>query len=255
MVTASYTHGYRPNPRLSANQVADYLSASPTHRRRIISEAKYPTIVPVRYEDARTAVARHLADNRVSSNILSDALNSLQRKSDRSDLSPWKHQNHKLCVEAIGAFQETESKMGLGGIYFKAPPNSIASKLKISGVSISVSIDLLTQKPAGPGKHLIGGAVLVFSKTGGPDKNIGARCQAIALLVHEFLKQYFGDKQKIDPTLCMAADIFGGKVYRAKIQHKQLLKTIQISCEEVAIIWPTIKPPAKYFGPPIPSAA
>jgi hypothetical protein len=145
--------------------------------------------------------------------------------------------------------------MGLGGTHFKAPPGSIASKLKISGVSISVSIDLLTQKPAGPGKHLIGGAVLVFSKTGGPDKNIGARCQAIALLIHEFLKQYFGDKHDIDPTLCMAVDIFGGKAYRAKSQHKQLLKTIQISCEEVAVIWPSIKPPAKYFGPPIPSAA
>jgi hypothetical protein len=52
--------------------------------------------------------------------------------------------------------------------------------------------------------------------------------------------------------MCMAIDVFGGKVYRAKRQQKQLYKSVETSCEEVATVWPSIKPPANYNGPPIP---
>jgi hypothetical protein len=53
--------------------------------------------------------------------------------------------------------------------------------------------------------------------------------------------------------MCMAVDVFHGKVYRAKSQQKQLLKSVETSCDEVATVWPKIKPPANYNGPPIPA--
>jgi hypothetical protein len=74
-IAVSFTHKYHANPRLSANQVADYLSANATNRRRILSDAKYPsTLILVRYDDARSAVTAHMAANGGKKNILSDAL-------------------------------------------------------------------------------------------------------------------------------------------------------------------------------------
>jgi hypothetical protein len=252
-IAVSFTHKYHANPRLSANQVADYLSANATNRRRILSDAKYPsTMILVRYDDARTAVAAHMAANGDKKNILSDALASLKRKADKPEITDYKRQNHKLCTDAIEGFQASEAKMGVGGsVKFKAP-DIHNSKLKIAGVSVSVSLDLVTENIDGKGNKVTGGAVLVFSKTGGPEKNIEARCQAIALLAHEVLKQQLKAGETCDPNICMAIDVFNGKAYRAKNQQKQLFKTVETSCEEVATVWPAIKPPANYNGPPIP---
>src|ERR1700693_6254829 len=98
----SYTHKYHHNPRLSANQVGDYLSANATNRRRILSDAKYPsTMILVRYDDARVAVATHMAANGGKKNVLSDALAALQRKSAKQGITDYKRQNHKLFTEAI----------------------------------------------------------------------------------------------------------------------------------------------------------
>jgi hypothetical protein len=248
------THKYHANPRLSANQIGDYLSANATNRRRILSEAKYPpTMILVRYDVARTAVAAHMVGNGTRTNILSDALVALKRKADKDGITDWKRRNYQLCTDAIEAFQSAEAKMGIGAIKFKAP-NIHNSKLKISGVSVSVSLDLVTEKVDGKGDKVVGGAVLVFSKTGGPEKNIEPRCRAIALLAHEVLRQQLKDGEKCDPNICMAVDVFNGRVYRAKIQQKQLLKSVETSCEEVATVWPSIKPPVNYNGPPIPQA-
>jgi hypothetical protein len=96
--------------------------------------------------------------------------------------------------------------------------------------------------------------MFVFSKSGGPDKNLPDRCKAITLLIQELLKDYVKSNEKLDPTLCMAIDVFNGKVYRAKIQQRQLYKTVENSCGEVATVWPSIEPPANYNGPPIPKS-
>jgi hypothetical protein len=253
-IPASYTHKYHQNPRLSANQVADYLSANATNRRRILSDAKYPpTMILVRYEDARTAVATHLAKARNSKGILVDVLNELAHKLKQAGITNWKKTNHNLCIEAIEAFQSAEAKMGIGTTKFRAP-NRSNSRLKISGVNVSVSLDLMTETTDAGGNKVLGGTVLVFSKSGGPDRNIEARCQAIAVLAQQVVEEFLGKNEVCDPRLCMAIDVFGGRVYRAGARQKRLLKTITNSCEEVATLWPSIKPPAKYNGPPIPKS-
>jgi len=249
-IAVKFTHKYHHNPRLSANQVADYLSANATNRKRILSDAKYPpTMIVVRYDDARTAVSAHLAKG-VANPILTDALDALGRKGGKEGITPWKKQNHQLCGEAIEAFRSAEAKLGIGGVKFRAP-DIVNMKLKISGVTVSVSLDLIAETVDSKGNKRLGGVVLVFSKKGGPDKNVGPRCEAIALLAHEVLSAHVKDGE-CDPAMCMAIDVFGGKVYRAKRQQKQLYKSVETSCEEVATVWPSIKPPANYNGPPIP---
>jgi hypothetical protein len=186
MVTGSFTHRYHANPRLSANQVGDYLTASASSRRRIIQDAKFPpTMLVVFYEDARRALRSHLQAGSFATKTLEKAVSTLGRKLENTGLTEWKKRNHRLCIEAIEAFQESEEKIGLGGIKYTAPDTS-TSKISISGVTISVSLDLIAHRTDAKGLKSTGGVVLVFSKTGGPDKNAASRCEAIALLIREF---------------------------------------------------------------------
>jgi hypothetical protein len=94
---------------------------------------------------------------------LSDALAALKHKSEAHEVTSYKKQNHKLCTEAIEAFQSHEWKLALGKVKFKAP-NLQSKKLSISGVSVSVSFDVMTEKTNAKGVKSVGGIVLVFPK-------------------------------------------------------------------------------------------
>jgi hypothetical protein len=251
-LTVGFTHKYHASPRLSANQIAEYISAKASSRKRILRDAKYPpTMLLIRYDDARAAVIEHLRSNGTAKDGLNNAIVALQRKADGTSMTDYKKQNCKLSTEAIEAFQISEKKLGMGDVKFKAP-NLHTTKLKIGGVSLSVSVDLITQKTGSDGGKTIGGIVLVFSKSGGAKKDMGQRCPTIAMLVNQLIKQHLEPGDTCDPKMCMAIDIFSGKAYRAKSQQKMLYKDVETSCEEAATMWPTIKPPANYNGPLIP---
>jgi hypothetical protein len=250
--TQGYTHRYHPHPRLSASQIGDYLSANSTNRRRILKDAKFPPAnIVIRYEDARTALRSHLATNGDGKSALNSAIVGFKRKSEYGDITPWKKQTYKLCSDALEIFQGTEPKMGLGSTIF-VTPTIHNSKLRISGVNVSVNLDLMTQKVDNKGVKTIGGVILLFSKTKASEKDAAMRCQAIAMLAYEILTSHAKANETCDPRMCMAIDVFNGKVYRAKAQQKQLRNAVETSCEEVTAMWPNVKPPPKYNGPPIP---
>lgn len=175
---------------------------------------------------------------------------ALRRKSDGDDITDYARTNCKLCIDAIESFQAYETQMNVGKAKFLKPMTHYP-RPKISGVSISVSIDLRVERTDLKGTKSIGGAILVFSKSGDPDKNLQERCKAITLLVHELLRDYVKPSETLDPSLCMAIDVFNGSVYRAKTQQKLLYKTVENSCGEVATVWPSVEPPSNYYGPPI----
>ncbi len=95
-----------------------------------------------------------------------------------------------------------------------------------------MSIDLRTEKIDSKGVKHMGGATLVFSKPGpkGKDKNLEDRCKSITLLIFEVLKGTPKTNETLDPTLCMAIDIFSGTVYRAKGEQRNLYRTMKNSC-------------------------
>ena len=252
--TIGFTHKYHPQPRLSANQIADYLSANATNRRRILKDAKYPpTVLLIRYEDAKSALISHLTTEAGSDGILTRKVLALRRKWDGDDITDYARTNCMLCVDAIESFQAYETQMDIGKAKFLKPMTHYP-RLKISGVSISVSIDLRVERADSKGNKSIGGAMLIFSKSGGPDKNPQERCKAITLLVHELLRGSAKPSETLDPNLCMAIDVFNGTVYRARTQQKLLYKTVENSCGEVATVWPSVEPPPNYYGPPIPKS-
>ena len=162
-------------------------------------------------------------------------------------LTDWWKNNHKLCGQAIEAFQAHEKNLGL-----KSPfrlPNIGYSKLDFNGVTVSVSLDLMTEVANDKGKTSVGGTILCLWKTRSSD--IPHRCQAMAMLASEIVTKFLKANQVCDPKMCVALDVFGGQVYRAKTHQKTLLKAVENSCEEVATIWPSVPPPPHYSGPPV----
>ena len=110
-ITVGFTHKYHANPRLSASQISEYISANSSNRKRILREAKYPpTILLIRYDDARSAVVDHMTS--VSKDALNNAILALKRKSEGEGITNYKKQNCKLCTDAIEAFQAGEGKLG-----------------------------------------------------------------------------------------------------------------------------------------------
>jgi len=247
LVKKEFTHKLNPSPRLSASQVAEYLSeGNATARRRIIIEAKYPpTCLLPRYDEVREALCKHLAKKHPTKDVLAEALNALSRKANSAGATDWTKGNYKIGSEAVAAFQGHERTLGLGKTEFRIPSVGY-SRLSINGVTVSVSLDLVTEVANDNGMRM-GGVIICLWKTRTSD--IPQRCQAMAMLASEAIKKVLKDGQRCDPQMCMAIDVFDGKVYRAKAHQKTLYKTVEISCSEVATIWPSVKPPANYNGP------
>jgi hypothetical protein len=249
------THKYHPNPRLSANQISDYVfSLSALRRRSILRDAKYPRIaIVIKYDEARLAIRKHLSGSGSGKNILADSLLTLQRRIGDEDMADGRKKDFKLSIAAIEAFQFNEAEFGFSKLTFKPSPIN-SPKLAIANVSISVSLDLVVEKPAKTGAKSVGAVVFIFSKTGGQEKNVDKRCKTVAMLTYQTLKTYLKTHDTVDPKLCMAVDVFSGRVYAAKTEQKQLFTNVQTNCEDVATIWPGVKPPKNYKGPPIPKS-
>ena len=82
------------SPRLSANQMAEYLVSLPVAQQRIIRNARWqPSILVARYRDARKALSRFLASPTRDQRILDEARSSFEDRMERDGASQWTRQN------------------------------------------------------------------------------------------------------------------------------------------------------------------
>lgn len=244
VVSTPYTHKFHPSPRLSASQLGEYLSANATSRRRIITDAKYPPLsIITRYDDARLAIGQHLVDPR--SGALNAGATRLAGKMLDSN-SKWSLDTISNCQDAIESFRNTVDGFGLEKMTCRVAKKGL-TQLQIADVAVSVSLDLHTEQQSSDGSIRIGGIVLLFAKT--PKGDRSQRCEAAAVLIHKFLTSRPTSDRVCDPQLCIAIDVFAGKAYRAKKQHKTLYRAIETSCGEIATMWSTVPPPPGYHGP------
>lgn len=237
-------YAYNPEPRLSANQLSEYLTASPGRRKSIVKAAKFPkTVVVAHYDGAWKAIPKFLCDNARPISHLTGAMVELQSKADNPTQKPWVKDDSRLSIEAISTFQKGYNKLGLSAVECRAVTGSLP-KLVINGVEISVRLDMTVHK-----KDRVGGAVLLFSKSEGSAKERGDRGRNSAVLAFLFAKNYLTHLGEIDRKLCLSVDVFGGKSYACPDTFMRKIGNMEDSCEEVVLRWPTITPPDDYDGP------
>jgi hypothetical protein len=94
-----------------------------------------------------------------------------------------------LYIDAIESFRSTIGNLDAEKTKF-IKPDVPTTKLKVSGVDASVSINMMTEETDREEKRSIGTAILVFSKPAKKEDKMAARCKAVALPVYELLKSH-----------------------------------------------------------------
>lgn len=242
-------YGYNADPRLSANQLSDYLTASPPRRKSIIQGAKYPKTVAVAlYSGARDAIGNYLCDDLRSAKVFAEAIESIKARESKSTATDWVKQDCSLSIQAIEAFQNAYNSLGLAKISCKAVVSK-QPKLQIEGVDVSVALDGTTHRVGKDNETRVGGVILLFSKSDASAKNREARCRTSAVLAAVFAEKHLAYLGKAEPKICYALDVFGKRIFPAPAAFPTKLDHMSAACEEVALRWGHISPPSDYDGP------
>lgn len=250
MADSKPKYGYNPNPRLSANQLAEYLTAEAPRRKGIIQAAKFPKrSVVAQYGAAWTGITKYLCDNKRPPATLLNVIERQKEREQRLTATAWVKRDARLSIEAVQAFQKSYNTLGLPGLICRsiAPP---LMPLKIAGVSVSVSLDATThQVDKKTGKDKVGGLMLMISRSETSASAREDRGRVSALLATLFAQEHLKGHGEADPKLGMSLDVFAGKIYRTPGSYVKRLARMNDSCEEVVLRWPGTSPPDDYDGP------
>jgi hypothetical protein len=146
------------------------------------------------------------------------------------------------------AFQKAYNALGLATFICRqvVPP---LAPLTVANVAISVSLDATVHAAdKKDGKDRVGGLILLFSRAEASANVREERCRVSALLATLFAQEHLKAHGEADPKLGVSVDVFAGKIYRTPGSYVKRLSKITASCEEIALRWPGIQPPADYDG-------
>jgi hypothetical protein len=242
---------YRPNPQVSANQIAEYLGASSTRRKRIIQGARFPKLsVVAQYDKAREGLVNFLDDDTRSFKHLAAARDHLEKRKLRPDATDWLKRDSDGSIEAMDEFQSAYNKLGFG----KLTCREVTGKQPLLDLwkttKISVHLDLLLRKPVMGANHdNIGGAIFLFSRGETSSKARIDKSKIIAGLIYTYCGNVLKDLGVAEPSLCMAVDVFGKVAHKPPGTFAAKLKNVADACEEIHARWKTIEAPDDYDGP------
>lgn len=237
---------YRVNedPRMSANQLAEYTLASPTRRQTIIRNAKFaPTFLVIRYGAAKAAICNYLADDTRSPHKIA-AAEQEQLMLSSSAPTPFARNDAALSAEAIESFRSMIGPNFLKGLTFTAVTNNLP-KLMIAGVDVSVNLDLVSHNKA---KGLVGGVMLQTSKAVAAKGWREDHSKCVSSLVWMLSNNHLQELGKVERKQCLTVDVFAKKTTPAPNHYKRILANIEASCAEIAMFWPHISPPSDFGG-------
>ena len=227
---------------MSANQLAEYTLASPTRRQTIIRNAKFaPTFLVIRYGAAKCAICQYLKDDTRSPKPLA-AAEQEQIEVSKGAGTAHARNDAALSAEAINGFRSMIGPNFLKGLTFQPVTNALP-KLDISGVDVSVNLDLLCRNNA---KDHVGGVLLQTSKAVAAKGWREEHSKCVSSLVWMLASKHLGEFGKVDRSLCLSIDVFARKVTRVPRHYKRILGNLQASCGEIAMFWPHVSPPADF---------
>lgn len=245
MLDHSDNYRIHDTPRISANQLAEYALASPARRQVILRNAKYaPTFLVVRYGEARSSVCDYLTDGSRSVSNLHTAEAGLKAAAASAGTT-FKENDALLSAEAVASFASFVSDPkqypnAFSKLMF-APLVGNMPKLKLSEVSVSVQIDLVSKNMA---KDLCGGVLLQTSKAISAKSWRDEHSLYVSSLIWMASTKFLTGHGTVDRNLCYAVDIFGKKVTKAPTSYKTRVKNLEAACSEIAAMWDAIEPPS-----------
>jgi hypothetical protein len=224
----------RSSPRVSINQLAAYLVATPAQRRRILHNAKYPATFMVNWYDfAREAIGTFVSGGMTREPIITseiDRLYSLTPSNDNEE------SRYRTNAEALESFLDCYDQIETNGLSLVQAPQS-APALAIHGVDISVRPEFLLSGSI-RNQDVGGGIKLYFSKADALTQNSAPYISAVVMMHvqdHALPSGYSARH-----AICQVVDVFARQVHVAPRAVTRRFQDIDAACQEVSTLWPTI---------------
>jgi hypothetical protein len=232
----------RPQPRISANDLALYMVSSDTARMGILRRAKAPQKPPIiRYKDARAPVCAYLIDPARNMRPLVAAEEMLRQRMDDPATSPLLRDDASHSIEVLHAIQQMRNQ--LGALDFQAAPRD-QGRLAISGVEVSVRADLLVFSSSRTGEEQIGAAVLRMTMDDAETEAARERRRNMGLYVATLARLYVDQNIASNRTaanrLCLSIDVQHGEIFSGPTANTRRVNDIENVCRMIAAIWPTL---------------
>lgn len=218
----------RSKPRISVNKLSEYLTATPSRRRAIVKEQKYPpTYRAIWYEAATKAIVKFLCDKGRDEEQLIKVMERLYTQKAANESEQIKF---KTNAEALDAFLDAYNQLELGDGRIREGPSD-APKLVIAEVELSVRPEIYLEATL-KDKAAAGAVKLYFSKDNELDDTTAPY---IAALVERFIADHSG--RDASRRHCQVFDVFGKTVVSGPASTKTRMRDIEAACEEIRLHW------------------
>lgn len=221
-------------PRISINQLAEFMIAKSARQREIIRRNKFKQdFLVVYYKEASEAVSLCLSSNMTDLYIIENAISSLEQK------SPDKIGTQRRLTANIGALEAFQSM--LDDINFgEASPElgeQSPPRLKFHGVEVSVRPEIVLSAKGKAGKQLIGATKLYMSR-GTPLTDTSAGYISAALQEH--CRRNLSHRGDYSAPLCGVIDVGSKHVFPGVKATAARIKDIEAACQNIAALWDSI---------------
>lgn len=217
----------RKTPRISINQLAEYMIAKPGRQQTIIRAQKKPeTPIIARYTFASDAIIKYILNQQKASlNTAIEALKSLEANSD------WTKQNAELCQAALINFLAIAGDFSWGNLKPTKTDNNIP-KMLLNGVEISVRPEIALIDSSN--NEIVGGIKLYFNKNN-PLTEISSNYASTIL--YRYLATILSNDVNVKRNNCFIIDIFGQKIFTPPKAYKKTMNDVGAACKFISIAW------------------
>jgi hypothetical protein len=222
----------RKTPRISVNKLGEYLTATPSRRRRIIFDQKHPPPYQVtRYREAERAIVEYFVGGQDPKTLEKYR----KRLADARPETEFDAQKVQLCMEAIDAFEDGLDLLNLDDVTALAGQPD-PDHLEFAGVSVSVrpEIVLVGSDRRGPRAGCI---KFYFGKTSPLDERSGPY---VSTVLAAFAERNVAAKGRVDDRLVVTWDVFARRIYVAPKARARRLDDVTAACEEIAARWSSV---------------
>ena len=235
----------RPNARLSASQLADYLVApTPIGQMGILRQAKYPgpnRPLIIQYQYAKRAIAESLRDRSSLNRITAEAIVSLERRRDDPASTPLVRDDAQRSIDVIELFQRSANDLDLWQSTY-AEALARPATLNINGVEVSVFPDALALSQARGDDRV--GQVFIRCTIGQPgDAAENRRAEAnvhLATIAHLHATHYLTHRGTPHAPTSLVLDVPRRQVVRGATNMARRIANIEMACTMIAALWPTV---------------
>jgi hypothetical protein len=231
------THQLVKEPRMTAKELADYMTASESKRRTIVRNCKFRPIARlIQHDEAKTSVARFIRTDRSDLSSLDQDAERLRTRLTDSEFERDLFDNNADYIER---FSEIHHLIEFPEAEFLSP--GAAAHFTMKGVRVSPDIRFRLRRVTRANKIRIGAGTLRYAKGKALDEQTATWQSA-------FIFGYLGNTAvEVDATperqLCLTVDAYAGVSHIAPGDSARRFNNMLAACESIAERWPNIAAP------------